>query len=184
MIVLALDLARRTGWAAGKPCGPVSYGHWIIKDDRDERRFLEMTRLVTRLLDEKGATMLVCEAPFVGAGQRANTLMPLFGFRAAAYIAAANKGIRVADMVTPATVRKHFIGHGGLARAKAKKAVIEKCQWRGWATRDEDEADALALWDYQCALLDTQHFTMGMRRGAFIQQEDKDATSDEAKEGA
>lgn len=174
MIVLALDLARRTGWAAGKPCGPVAFGHFTIHDARDERRFLEMCQIVTRLIDAKAVTLMVCEAPFVGQGQRANTLMPLFGYRAAAYIASANKGVRVADMVTPATVRKHFVGHGGQKRAAAKKAVIEKCQWRGWQTKDEDEADALALWDYQCALLDPQHFAMGMRRGAFTASEETD----------
>lgn len=164
-MLLALDLALKTGWAAGIPCGPVSHGSFKLHGTADPARLLEMVREVTALLDRFNVTHMVAEAPFIG--KRRNTAMALYGYRAAAMIACANKKVRVHDLVEPSKIRKHFIGAGGLKRADAKSAVIEKCQWRGWTPANDDEADALALWDYQCALLDPNHFTMGMRRNAW-----------------
>lgn len=166
MIVLGLDLARQTGWAAGAPCQPPAYGTIRLEGGlSDGARFMQLGRRIVELIDRFGVREIVIEAPFVGRQSTASALMPLFGYRATAMIAAASKGIDMAAPVTPATVRKHFIGHGGLKRAAAKPAVIDKCRWRGWSPANEDEADALALWDYRCAVRDPQHLAMGMRKG-------------------
>lgn len=162
-MILALDLARSTGWAAGVPCGPPLYGTVVLDTDSVPARFLQLANAVTRLIEAHGVTEVVQEAPFVGRTSNASSLMPLFGYRAAAMMAAHRKGLGV-QTFTPATVRKHFIGHGGLGREDAKAAVISKCQWRGWAPANDDEADALALWDYRCALLDSRHLARGMVR--------------------
>lgn len=164
-MLLALDLALKTGWAAGNPCGPVVYGSFKLRGTHDPNRFLELVREVGALIDAHRVTEMVAEAPFIGKFR--STAMSLYGYRAAAMIACANKKVKVADLVEPAKIRKHFIGAGGLKRADAKAGVIDKCRWRGWNPANDDEADALALWDYRCALLDPNHLIMGMRRGAW-----------------
>lgn len=163
-MILSLDLATHTGYAVGNPCGVPVYGHFKIDAPTYPSKFLQMGRLVSGLIKTHDVDAVFLEQPFVGRAGQFSALMPLFGFRAAAMMAAESKGCLV-TMVLPSTVRKHFIGHGGLSRAKAKPAVIEKCEWRGWRPKNDDEADALALWDYACALGSSEHFAMGMRRG-------------------
>ena len=164
MTTLALDLGRNTGWAAGAPCRPPTYGHFRINAGSSAADFLQMGRIVTALIREHSIDDVILEEPFVGLGQHASALMPLFGYRAAAMMAAKSAGIDPV-MAAPGKVRKHFIGHGGLSRAKAKPAVMEKCQHRGWRPQTDDEGDALALWDYRCAVLEPNHLLLGFRKG-------------------
>jgi crossover junction endodeoxyribonuclease RuvC len=161
--VLALDLAKATGWAAGKPCSPPVYGT-IRLDGSDAVRFIHLARTVQRLIVEHDVTDVVLEAPFIGGKLQQSALMPLFGYRAAAMIGAMAKGIEPTS-AEASRVRKHFIGAGGLKRQAVKAAVIEKCRWRGWSPRNDNEADALALWDYRCAVLDPQHLVLSFKRG-------------------
>ena len=164
MIVLALDLARQTGWAAGAPCDDPVYGTFKLDAPSVPSTFLQLGRIVADLIRQHGATQMVLEEPYVGRDSRVSSLMPLFGYRAAAMMAGESKGLLVFTS-TPSTVRKHFLGTGGGKRADAKRAVLDKCRWRGWDPRTEDEADALALWDHRCACLSPEHLVMGMRKG-------------------
>lgn len=165
-MILALDLARSTGWAAGEPCGPPSYGTVVLDQDSNPARFLGLAREVTRLIEAHAITAVFLEQPYVGKASGFNSLMPLFGYRACAMLAAHQKRCTVTT-VTPSEVRKHFIGISNLKREAAKAAVIDKCQWRGWTPRNDDEADALALWDFACANRSEKHFAMGMRKGSW-----------------
>lgn len=163
-MILALDLARQTGWAVGVPRGQPTYGTFKLDAARDETRFLQVVRRVRDLISAHGVTEVVFEQPFIGTRMAQSALMPLFGYRASAMIAAENAGLPISS-VTPSTWRKHFVGTGGGKRAEVKAGVLDKCRWRGWNPRTEDEADALGLWDYRCAVLDPQHLAMGWRRG-------------------
>lgn len=46
------------------------------------------------------------------------------------------------------SIRKHFIGNGGLGGAKAKRATMQMCLHIDWPVDNHNEADALAVWDY------------------------------------
>jgi hypothetical protein len=53
---------------------------------------------------------------------------------------------------TASQVRCHFIGRN-LKSAIAKPLTVARCRERGWTVETTDEADACALWSYQCAFL-------------------------------
>lgn len=58
------------------------------------------------------------------------------------------RGIRWRAVAQPAAVKKHWTGRGN-----AKKPdMIVACRQRGWEVKDDNEADALAIWDLGCAL--------------------------------
>lgn len=53
--------------------------------------------------------------------------------------------------VDVADIRGHFIGRRNCKRAVAKDLVMKACEQRGWAYANDNEADAMALLDYAVA---------------------------------
>jgi hypothetical protein len=53
---------------------------------------------------------------------------------------------------TVAQVRAHFIGQNFKSKI-AKPMTMDQCRELGWNVETTDEADACALWSYQCAYL-------------------------------
>ena len=162
-LILALDLATQTGWAAGKPCTTPSYGTINLQGQRPGIKFLQLVRELNGLIAEYSPVEIAIEEPFVGRKLTGKGLMTLFGFRAAAMLAAENKGIHV-TMTTPASVRKHFLGDGGMKRADAKESVIAQCEAIGWRPQNDDEADARALWDFRAFSINRDHCNIGLFR--------------------
>ena len=162
--VLALDLARSTGWAAGHPCGQPTWGTLKLDAADEATRFLQLVTRVRTLIQEHEIDHLIVEAPYVGKLAKASSLTPLLGYRACAMVAAKTLD-RLTYFVEASVWRKHLIGHGGGTRQEAKTAVIERCRWRGWAPKNIDEADALGILDYRLAVLSPEHLVMGMRKG-------------------
>jgi hypothetical protein len=64
----------------------------------------------------------------------------------------------------PTKITQSFTGHGNWAgRENKKKATIRMCEVYGWPVKNENEADALALWAYAEAVL---YPRAAQRRGA------------------
>lgn len=74
-----------------------------------------------------------------------------------------------------ASIRRHFVGghvtsaaYGHLpvaarkaaARKAGKAAVMNRCRALGWAVRNDNEADACALWDYAASRESHAHAVM------------------------
>lgn len=167
-VVLALDLARQAGWAIGSACSPPLYGTWRLDAPREAGRFLQLGRLVSNAIQEHGITQCILEEPYVGKLSRTSSLMPLFGYRAAAMMAAEAASVLMFT-ASPSTIRKHFIGTGAGKRDAVKSAVMERCRWRGWHPRNTDEADSLAILDYRLAVLSPEHLVHGMRKPALTE---------------
>lgn len=165
-MILALDLARQTGWACGEPCAQPLHGTITLDGTSEALRFLQLSRRISDLVRATGATEVVFERPFIGGRFSRSALLPLFGYRAITMASARALGIEPTS-TEPKVWRKHFLGHGGGKRAEAKAATLEQCRWRGWAPANEDEADALGLWDWRCACVSTDHLVMGMKRGNY-----------------
>lgn len=162
MKVLALDLASKTGIAFGvsgaRPqAGSVSLGA------TEEIRFAKVIGLTGKLIDKWAPDLVAIEAPVGGA----NASAFLIGLIACAKGEATRRGVRVVAYY-PATIRKHFLGKALTARdfpgknpAAAKKAikgaVMARCHLLGWEAKDGDCGDALALWDYACAMESRSH---------------------------
>jgi hypothetical protein len=67
---------------------------------------------------------------------------------------------------TVSQVRCHFIG-SNMKSAEAEPETITKCKFLGWDVENHDQADACALWDYQCGWLrpDLAHRTTYLFHG-------------------
>lgn len=153
--ILALDLARRMGWAYGVPgtlptCGSVTLGPPGAEIDEIGSAFV---RWLTDFKKLSPVEILYIEAPaspsHMAGRTNATTLFNLIGLFGLACVIGRMSGIRKRRAVPVQQVRKHFVG---TARpADKKRAVIARCQQLGWKPEDDNAADALALWDFACA---------------------------------
>ena len=168
--VLALDIATTTGFAFG-PVGsaapataleasagaadpqPLSGTKRIgSKGTPDGDFYAAYERWLMDMISVNSPDMIVYEAPFVGSGKHINTAKRLLGLAAITEKIASQKGVKIFDAHN-ATVRKHFCGRGSAPRKDLKRMVQEECDRRGWKYSDDNEADALALWDFSKACL-------------------------------
>lgn len=159
--ILALDLAESTGWAAGKPCGSPTYGTFKIKKGRPGQRFRQMAQEIIALIQQFEPTHVAFEEQFVGKKLTGAGLQTLFGWRAAAMMACENQGIAPEPYET-SKIRTHFLYTSNLKREEAKAETIAQCRAIGWNPANDDEADALALWDFRAFSLDRNHCNVGL----------------------
>jgi hypothetical protein len=158
--ILALDLAIKLGWARGTPgtqprCGSVTLAGKGASHGAICKGLIVW--LSDLLAQAPRPDIIVFEAPlpaFAKRGKRnANADRILSGLCFVAEGIAHCRGIYDVREASAAAVRHHFIG-GNFKREAAKSYVMRKCKSLGWLERaDEDAADALALWHFQCSLL-------------------------------
>lgn len=152
--VLALDLATSTGWARGEPGGKPAFGSLrfgkpgtsrpVIYRAFREWLSVELTDRITRVVFESSATQLM------GGRTTIETVKLLIGLTEHLE-EFCHQRVEVREART-SDVRHHFIGSNP-KRAIAKPAMMQKCRDFGWDVANDDEADALGLWDYQCSIL-------------------------------
>lgn len=163
--ILALDLARVTGWAHApeRACrdwpalgalgrdrtAGVEYGSHAICTTGMSHGLL-YSRFEKWLMDrlfEIAPAVVIFEAPLptVGRGKGHGSEAARRSLGLAAWVDGVcyRQGVACYEEHA-ATVRKHFCGNG---RA-TKDMVLESCRQRGWEPADLDAADALALLDY------------------------------------
>jgi crossover junction endodeoxyribonuclease RuvC len=159
-MILALDLAQRTGWAFGAVGTPVpEHGSHKLCDDDEQLgvRFRALRTWLIKMLAARPSTSIVIfEAPLLmhSRPDQLHVVRALHGYAAIVEeMLEGWAGITVHE-ATVNDVRKHFIGRGNLKGPIAKKWTIEKCRRLLWQPVDHNAADALALWHYQCSLID------------------------------
>ena len=157
MKVLALDIATNTGVCVGDSgAAPTT---WTVNLGKapDDRRFSEALRMTQGLLQAHTPDLVVVEAAI--GGPKASAY--LIGLVACVRGVCWNRGVRC-EQARLATVRRHFLGKHLSVRhfphlkpAAAKKAikleVVKRCAVHGWSPETDDEADAMAIWDWACA---------------------------------
>lgn len=157
MKILALDLATTTGVCVGTSGADPKVWSVYLGEAPDERRLSNVLRLTKGLIEKNQPNLIVPEAAVGGKEANAYLIGLMQCVRAQAF--AMNVTCIPAHI---ATVRKHFIGKHmtsrdfpHLSKAAAKKAikgeVIKRCQLLKWKAEDDNQADALAIWDYACA---------------------------------
>lgn len=162
MRVLALDLASSTGVAFGVAGGKPQAGA-VHLGATEAQRYAKAISLTCGLIAKWSPDLVTVEAPVGGAKASAF----LIGLVACVTGEATRLKVPV-KAYFPATVRKHFLGKALTARdfpgknhAAAKKAikgaVMARCHLLGWEAPNGDCADALALWDYACAMESRSH---------------------------
>lgn len=159
MIVMAFDISGRTGVAYGRAGGsPRATSLNLGQGLSEQKRFAKMISSTRFLLRKYKPDIVVYEAP-VGGPKTSHFLV---GVTACFVGTAAEEGFDPIS-VPINSVRKHFLGkhltsrdfpgaNKAGARRAIKRQVIARCQLLGWSVRDDDEADACAIWDYGCAV--------------------------------
>lgn len=170
MRILALDLARLTGWAVGSPDGVEGFGtHEFPRTESWSLGEYGMNVRVTlrRMLKEVAPDWVVFEAPILRSGKiktRGNgkqfvatvdtpeKLRKIYGLPWELEIECIRAGIPVRE-ANISSVRKAFLmGRIPQTSEEAKTAVKVMARRRGWQVRDDNEADALAVLDYELGM--------------------------------
>ena len=158
MLVLALDLSLRCGWALGHPHEKPLWGVWELGDpDRygDGRRFSCLAASLEDAIAVHNPDEVIYESPISRKQTSARLLICLGGM---VELVCYEKGVPYTEEHV-ATVRKAVIGRGGFratddatASQQAKAAVGAWCHSRGWRVTDHNSADALVLLRYRHGL--------------------------------
>lgn len=159
MNVLALDLARTTGWACGEPGSQPMHGsiRFASTDSSHEAIFAGAFKWADKMMAAHSPELVVWEAPLATMFNRgtttSNTTTVLYGLPAVIGTIAYLRGIYDIRKAETRDVRQHFIGCNP-KRVKAKPMVMRQCRAMGWEVKDDNEADALATWHYMCSLIE------------------------------
>ena len=158
---MAFDIATSTGVAFGL-AGKTPRATTIELGKRgatQAARFAKAIQMTRHLVRKYEPDHVFFEAAIGGA--HANAF--LIGLAACVTGTVADEGVLVQEARIQ-SVRKHFLGKHltakdfpGLSakdsRQEIKQRVIARCNQIGWQPRTDDEADAMAIWDYGCATL-------------------------------
>lgn len=150
--VLALDVATVTGFAVGnvgeKPqIGSIRFG---AVNCSPVESWAAATTWISEFIEVDRPDLLLLEAPlapsFARGTTNVNTARKLMGLSCLMETIPHMLGVNRIREARVQSIRKHFIGNGGLRSADAKRAVIQMCRHRGLEPRNDNEADAAALW--------------------------------------
>ena len=160
-LILALDIATTTGFATGKVgeipvAGSVRFG----RDNASANAvFGHALTWLSEILEPKPRPdIVVIESmlsPEATQGHSSRDVRDrLAGLHGVMRAVAHLRGVYNISEASVDDVRAHFIGLRHLKRKQAKAEVVARCHQMGWATFDDNAADALALWSYQVALIE------------------------------
>jgi hypothetical protein len=157
--ILALDLARTSGWAFGEPGAEPVHGsiQFAAKDASHEAVFYKAMIWSNARIVEFKPDLIVWEAPlatsFTRGKTNTDTTTLLYGLPAIVGAMAYSFKIYDVRKADTAKVRGHFLGCNP-KREEAKAMTVKQCGVMGWNVEDDNEADALATWSYMCSLLE------------------------------
>lgn len=168
--VLALDIATTTGWAFGAPGTIPQFSHVTLsKGSGRPRVYRQFRAWLEQVATKLSIDLIVFEsaaAPMVMHGRtNIDTIKLLIGLTEHLEEWCYDRiDLREASV---SQVRSHFIG-GNHKSKIAKAETFHRCHSLGWLVDTYDEADACALWDYQCAYLrqDLSHKSLPLLRSA------------------
>jgi hypothetical protein len=161
-IILALDIASRTGMADGAPgTTPDLYSRQFVRTAEDTSPTIGFGRAVSwmaaRVTDGKRPRPIVCFVEGVvpehklGGQTNFNASLIKPALYGALTGAAASIGIRIIPC-SIARVRTFVLGRGhGLKGEDGKKATFRKIQLLGWSPQNMDQSDAAAIWLFGCS---------------------------------
>lgn len=156
-MILALDLGQRMGIATGSPGNKPASRSVVLKakDASPDVAGASLLALLDGQFRAQPPRLVVKEAPlhlaaFARLGNAEATVRLTYALHGVVEGMCRRYGIAWQE-VAPATVRKHFVGDGGLKRDDAKAAVLARCKLLKYLDKDcqdEDRADSLAVWDW------------------------------------
>lgn len=162
--VLALDIASTTGWARGvvgqmtPACGSIRFALAGASKLATCGRALEwaIATLKPPLPDVVAIEGLLPPAVTRGRSNVHHDLLAMLHgvIMGVCFL----RGVYKVRHHAVQSVRAHFLDGIPYGKGEGKLYTVRKCKSLGWLMdTDEDAADALALWSYQCALINPQH---------------------------
>lgn len=146
--LLALDLGTRTGWAVLPSSGQIASGVAEFRPGRFEGAGMAFLRFERFLSDAASASGPFEAVMFEEVRAHAGTIAAqVYGGFLAHLTAWCERRSTPYLGVPVATIKRHATGKGNAGKADVIKAV----RARGFAPKDDNEADALALLDYAIA---------------------------------
>jgi hypothetical protein len=171
-MILALDTATTTGWAAGRPGERPIWGARRFPGGSTGEMLTIFRAWLESRCDELRPALIAFESPYIprpsARFRGAPPLNPLTLRRLLAIVGMVEAVAwqRQIDCIerNPSEIAKFFLGNSRQGGRDAKKAAtIKMCAIYGWQTVSDDAADALALWTMAEALTAPQ---LAARRGA------------------
>lgn len=163
MIILALDLATNTGWCVDSPEHHPVCGSVRLKNPHQGRGDAGRTLWIwlRSIAQQYHPDFIAYETPIMsgarpGVIMNENTARLLIGLPMIVDAFASDAKIDCRDQPVQ-TIRKHFLGKG--RPSNPKKAVLDRCKLLGWGPKDDNAADACAVWDYAKSLKDPDYRT-------------------------
>jgi crossover junction endodeoxyribonuclease RuvC len=143
--LLALDLGTRTGWAVLPPSGQIASGVHEFRPGRFEGAGMAFLRFERFLSDAADASGPFDAVMFEEVRAHAGTIAAQVYGGFLAHLTAWCERTSTPYLGVPvATIKRHATGKGNAGKADVIKAV----RARGFAPKDDNEADALALLDF------------------------------------
>lgn len=146
--LLALDLGTRTGWAVLPASGRIASGVAEFRPSRFEGAGMAFLRFERFLADAAEASGPFDTVLFEEVRAHAGTIAAQVYGGFLAHLTAWCERTGTPYLGVPvATIKRHATGKGNAGKADVIRAV----RARGFAPKDDNEADALALLDYAIA---------------------------------
>jgi hypothetical protein len=174
--VLALDLATRFGWCEGEIGGKPRFGseRCAPSGAASPAVFGGFLKWMGTRMQAFRPNVVAYEAPLAPSLMRGKTTVQtsriLLGLPAITEAVCDRVGIYTVLEARVDDVRQHFLGVRTMRGDEAKRAVMARCRQLGLDPPDDNAADAVALWDYVCAMrnpklqaLRTPLFEKGLR---------------------
>jgi len=165
--VACFDVATTVGCCDGVVGGKPRYWSWDLRDggDTQAQRFLQLWNFLGAYLVENRVERMFYEAPIPVAvmldiGSNEDTLNFLRGVAAVIQLAAAAHEIPCGSWGIQ-EARKAVTGHATFKSEKvngkkvstAKREIMSHCRLLGHEPDDDNQADAIVGWYYECSLL-------------------------------
>ena len=161
MILLSLDLATRAGFAHGRIGERPCWGAHDFGRGRSNGEVLDAyLAWLEAKLDAVQPTVVAFESPYMPTGPHnpfaapanALTIRRLFAFAGLTEAVCHRRRLRCYE-ARPSEITRHFLGGPApRGRAAKKAATIKMCRLMGFDVADDDEADAVALFNYAEAI--------------------------------
>jgi hypothetical protein len=161
MLVLALDIATRTGFACGRvgelpTFGSIRFGN---ASSNDNVIFAGALNWCARFLDPQPRPELLAIESLLppdamGGRTTRNVRDRLAGLHGIVRAVACLRDIPRIEAYAVGDVRQHFIGDRKAKREVAKRETMRRCVQLDWHVQDDNAADALATWSFACSLID------------------------------
>lgn len=156
MMILALDLATRVGFAHGSVGARPQWGAHDLGRGHDNGFVLSAyIGFLGAKLDATGAEIVAFESPYMPTGNNrfaapanALTIRRLYALAGFTEAICHRRRLRCYE-ARPSEITRAFLGGPApKGREHKKAATVKMARLLGYPVKDDDEADALALWTY------------------------------------